>query len=140
MLVQSQSRVCLDRDVTAGQSGEVFASISEFNFSQIQSLLPQETKVKGELNATARAKWAPNALPEVELQVDLPSGSVTQKLDRPLVVGWDDIALNASLIKDNLKADWIIDLNNNGDIKGNLALNSVSKESKQIDARLQLEA
>lgn len=138
--VQSQSRVCLDRDVTAGQSGEVFASISEFNFSQVQSLLPQATRVKGELNATARAKWAPNALPEVELQLDLPSGSVTQKLDRPLVIGWDDIALNASLIKDNLTADWLIDLNDNGDVKGNLVLENVSKSSKQIDARLQLEA
>ncbi|WP_261816554.1 autotransporter assembly complex protein TamB [Vibrio gallicus] len=137
--LQSQSKICLDKDVIAGQSGEVFASISQFDFSQIQPLLPPETLLKGKLNATARAKWSPTALPELELQVEMPTGSVTQKLDRPLVVAWNDIALSASLMKDNLSAKWLIDLKDNGDLKGEASIANVSKQNKQLDARIQLQ-
>ncbi|MEZ9707164.1 translocation/assembly module TamB domain-containing protein [Vibrio breoganii] len=137
--LQADSKLCLDKDVQAGQSGEVFASVQNFNFSQVASLLPKEVTLVGKVDANARAKWSPTALPEVEVKVDLPKGSVTQQLDRPVTVGWNKADLKASLVKDDLKAEWLIDLTDNGDIKGRVDLDKVSKENKQIDARLQLQ-
>ncbi|GAD78769.1 autotransporter assembly complex protein TamB [Vibrio ezurae] len=138
--LQADSKLCLDKDVNAAQSGgEVFASIQGFNFSQVASLIPKDITVVGSVDATVRAKWSAKALPELEMQVDLPQGSVTQQLDRPLVVGWDRIDVNASLLKDDLKADWNIDLTDNGAVKGRVELDKASKQDKQIDARLQLQ-
>ncbi|GEA60455.1 autotransporter assembly complex protein TamB [Vibrio comitans] len=137
--LQADSKLCLDKDLEAGQSGEVFASVQNFNFSQVASLLPKDISLVGKVDANARAKWSPTALPEVEVKVELPKGNVTQKLDRPVTVGWNEANLNASLIKDDLNAEWLIDLTNNGDIKGRVELDKVSTDNKQIDARLQLQ-
>ncbi|MPW36989.1 translocation/assembly module TamB domain-containing protein [Vibrio sp. B1Z05] len=137
--LQADSKLCLDKDVNAGQSGEVFASIQSFNFSQVAALMPQDISVVGTVDATVRTKWSPSALPELEMKVDLPQGSVTQQLDRPLVVGWNRIDVTASLLKDDLKADWDIDLTDNGAVKGRVELDKVSKQDKQIDAQLQLQ-
>ncbi|OBT16809.1 hypothetical protein A9264_10765 [Vibrio sp. UCD-FRSSP16_10] len=137
--LQADSKLCLDKDVKAGQSGEVFASIQHFNFSQVSTLLPKDISLVGKVDANVRAKWSPNALPEVEMKVKLPEGSVTQHLDRPLVVGWNQVNFDASLIKDDLKANWNIDFTDNGDVLGRVELDKVSKENKQIDARIQLQ-
>jgi translocation and assembly module TamB len=136
---QADSKVCLDKDMQAGQSGEVFASIQNFEFSQLQSLLPKETTIQGEVNATARAKWSADALPEVELSVVIPKGHVEQKLEKPVQLGWDAISANARLFNNDLTADWIIDLTSNGDFKGRVGLTNLTQGNQKIDAQLQLQ-
>ncbi|CAM2804520.1 translocation/assembly module TamB domain-containing protein [Vibrio rarus] len=138
--LQANAKLCLDKDVKAGQSGgEVFASIQHFDFSQVAALLPKDIVLAGQVDANVRAKWAKNQLPEIEMKVGLPKGSVTQQLSPPLVVGWNSADFNASLIKDDLKAHWDIDLTDNGAMHGKVNLDKVSQHNKQIDARIQLQ-
>ncbi|SEG59742.1 translocation/assembly module TamB domain-containing protein [Vibrio hangzhouensis] len=135
---QADSRVCLEKDIQAGNSGEALVTVKNFDFEQIKAYLPKETKLKGSANITAWARWAPETSPEVKLDVALPKGTVTQSLDIPLVVGWDKVNVKANLANDKLQASWIVDVTDNGDLSGQLMLPDVFAEQKQLDGELNL--
>lgn len=117
---QQQSKLCLTEDLEAGQSGEIHLEIKNFAFSQIDMFVPEETNIEGEVNVQARAKWAPQSKPDVDVKVTLPDGRLTQQLNQPLQLGWNSISLNAALADNKLKVNWLVDLRDNGEIKGSL--------------------
>ncbi|MCL9777081.1 autotransporter assembly complex protein TamB [Vibrio methylphosphonaticus] len=135
---QSESRICLEKDIQAGASGEALVTLKNFNFEQIKSFIPEQTRVEGSANATVWAKWAPETSPEVKVDLKLPKGQVTQELEIPLVVGWESIELKANLANDQLDASWLLDVTDNGDLSGKVTLPNVLAEDKQIDGELNL--
>ncbi|MCF7481979.1 translocation/assembly module TamB [Vibrio sp. J1-1] len=136
--LQADSSVCLSENISVGKSGEAKLAVNNFDFSQIKTLLPAETKLQGELNAQAFAKWAPNMKPEVTLNVDMPQGQVQQALEQPITVGWESISFKAALAKDKLDAQWLVDVADNGDLSGNVSLINVSSESPEIAGNVSL--
>ncbi|MEZ9565005.1 translocation/assembly module TamB domain-containing protein [Vibrio artabrorum] len=137
---QSNSRVCLDEDVHVGQSGEVKLTIKQFDFEQIKAFLPKETQLQGFVNATAHAKWSQQQQPEVTVSVDMPKGQVTQQIGETITLGWDSVVLNAQLKDNQLKADFNLDVSDNGDLSGVVSLPDIRVEDKQLDAAIKLTA
>ncbi|MGF1844834.1 translocation/assembly module TamB [Vibrio clamense] len=135
---QSKSKVCLTKDMQAGESGEASLAIQQFDFEQVKQFIPEKTEVDGKVNATAWAKWAPEKAPELTVEVEMPKGQVTQTLEQPIVVGWDSIGLQMALKDNQLQAKWLLDMTDNGDISGHLALPDVQAEDKLVDAELNL--
>ncbi|MGR5096415.1 translocation/assembly module TamB domain-containing protein [Vibrio maritimus] len=135
---QADSRLCLEKDIEAGQSGEALVTIKNFNFDQIKAYIPENTVIDGSANITAWAKWAPDASPEVKLDVALPKGKVTQNIETPLVIGWEQVSVKANLAEDKLDASWLIDVTDNGDLSGKVTLPNVLAENKTIDGELNL--
>ncbi|MFA0441554.1 hypothetical protein BCU70_11645 [Vibrio sp. 10N.286.49.C2] len=135
---QSSSRICLEKDIQAGASGEALVTLKNFNFEQIKAYVPKQTDLEGTVNATVWAKWAPDVSPELKLDVNIPKGQVTQKLESPLVLGWESIQLKADLANDELNASWLLDVTDNGDLSGKVTLPDVLAEDKQIDGELDL--
>ncbi|MCW8348792.1 translocation/assembly module TamB [Vibrio sp. ZSDZ65] len=135
---QSESRVCLEKDIQAGTSGEALVTLKNFNFEQIKAYVPEQTRLEGSASATIWAKWAPEVSPEVKVDVRLPKGQVTQELEIPLVVGWESIELKANLANDQLDASWLLDVTDNGDLSGKVTLPNVLEEDKQIEGELNL--
>ncbi|MBW3697448.1 translocation/assembly module TamB [Vibrio sp. T187] len=135
---QAKSSVCLTEDVVAGKSGEAHLAVNQFDFEQVKSFLPKATQVQGSVDAVAYAKWQENTAPEVKVQVTLPKGQVGQKLEAPLQVGWESIAVNAHIKDNQLQADWLLDVTDNGDLSGRVMLPDVQAQDKQIDAQVSL--
>lgn len=135
---QAGSSVCLDKSATVGESGEAQLSINQFNFGQIKTFMPPETQVNGEANAKVWAKWQANKPPQVKLELSMPQGSVTQDLSQPLKVGWDQVSLQASLLRNRLQAYWNVDMTDNGDLSGKIIIADVTKENKRMEGELKL--
>ncbi|WP_105903591.1 autotransporter assembly complex protein TamB [Vibrio gangliei] len=129
------SNICLDKDLSAGESGEANLSIQQFSFSELKAFLPPDTEINGELNATAWAKWAPNTAPQVKLDVDVPAGRVTQKLDTPLPVDWDKLQFSADLKQNKLDLSWLLQLTRNGKIEGQATIPNVTAKQMSIDGK-----
>ncbi|PMJ99698.1 translocation/assembly module TamB domain-containing protein [Vibrio sp. 10N.261.55.A7] len=123
--LQDSSSICLDQDTMVGEAGEAQLSINQFNFDQLAAFIPEGTEVGGEVNAQAKAKWAPNSKPEVTVALTIPSGQVSTMPEAPLVVGWDAIKLDATLANDRLEASWLLDVADNGELSGDIMLPSV---------------
>lgn len=136
--LQADSSLCLDKDIKAGQSGEVAASLTNFDFEQIKAFIPKETNLIGQANATVWAKWSPDKAPKLRASVDLTKGQVTQQLEQPISLGWESVDINASLSENKLKADWLFDVTDNGDVSGNVTVPNVLDKEKKLDGRLTL--
>ncbi|WP_394249373.1 translocation/assembly module TamB domain-containing protein [Vibrio profundi] len=136
--LQADSSVCLTEDILAGKSGEAKLAISQFNFDQVKQYIPEATQLQGNVDATAYAKWQEDAPPEVKLEVSLLKGNVVQKLENPLQIGWESASLNAHVINNQLKADWLIDVTENGDLSGKVTLPDLLAADKEIDAKVSL--
>lgn len=136
--LQAQSSICLDKEAQVGESGEAFVSINQFNFEQIKDYLPQSTEISGTVNANANAKWGPEVNPEASITLSMPKGSVTQSLDAPLVLGWNKVSLQANLANNQLQANWLIDVTDNGDVQGSLELPDVRSGQRKINGQIEL--
>lgn len=136
--LQAQSSLCLDQDIQVGQSGSALLSLQEFDFDQIAMLLPSETQVTGRVNAQLAAKWSPDAPPYLKAAVQSLQGSVTQEIEQAVTVGWQSVELNALLNNNQLQADWLLDVTDNGDVSGNVTIADVLSQDKQLDGRVKL--
>ncbi|GAB2642430.1 autotransporter assembly complex protein TamB [Vibrio panuliri] len=135
---QENSTICLDKDIQVGKTGEAQLSINAFNFAQLAALLPEKTRLDGSVDASVWAKWAPSKAPELIAKIIMPKGGVTQQLEQPLVFGWESVKLNANIANNQLKADWLFDVTDNGDISGEVTIPDVLASDKQIEGRLAL--
>ncbi|WP_089140035.1 autotransporter assembly complex protein TamB [Vibrio rumoiensis] len=127
------SKICLDKDLSAGSDGEATLSVQQFSFDELAIFLPQDTEINGELNVNAWLKWANNQAPQVKVKVDISSGNIVQKLDTPLTIPWDKIQLSANLQKNKLDMSWLLALTNNGQIKGQATIPNVQAQQMSID-------
>ncbi|MCG3742980.1 translocation/assembly module TamB [Vibrio cincinnatiensis] len=136
--LQGASSLCLTKEATLGEQGEVDLAITQFAFQQMADFLPQDTQLQGELNAHLWAKWSPESPPQVDLSVQLPSGEVQQTLDQPVILGWDNIVIHAQLANNRLNADWLLNMTDNGDLSGQLLIPDVTQDEKQLEAAIKL--
>jgi translocation and assembly module TamB len=137
---QSESAICLDRDLQVGESGEASVSIQRFMFNTLKPLMPVDTKIDAELNATVWAKWAPDRSPQLKANIDIPAGVLQQNMDEVLNIGWNAISLDAEIKQDKLNIDWLIDLTENGKVTGDAHIFPMDKKDKSIDGRLGIDA
>ena len=135
---QDDAHLCLIKDLQAGQSGEAFVDIRNFDFNQIKQYIPKPLSVEGSVSASTWAKWSPEEKPEAKVSVRLPKGQVTQGGDVPVTLGWEEVQLNASLLDGDVAADWLIDIADNGDLSGELMIPDIQGKDPQIDAKLKL--
>jgi translocation and assembly module TamB len=56
-----------------------------------------------------------------------------------VVQGWEQAQLHAALDADGLQSDWQVDLSDNGDIRGTLAVTALRKSDKQLSGQLKLD-
>lgn len=136
--LQADASLCLENSIKVGENGEASLALKQFDFSQVKSLLPNKTELNGMANAQIWAKWSANRSPELTVSLELPKGGITQSSEQTLALGWEMIRLNAKLKQDQLNADWLVDIRDNGDITGQVMVPNVLAEDKQIEGKLNL--
>ncbi|MGL6316056.1 autotransporter assembly complex protein TamB [Vibrio sp. WXL103] len=137
---QAQASVCLDQDAQVSpQQGGLALSINQFDFEQIKQFVPEQTQVEGLIDANLNAEWqGSETLPQVRLNVVLAPGAVTQQLDQPLKVAWNQSTLAATFADNRVEGQWRFDFKDNGELTGELVIPDVTVEDRQIDAQLRL--
>ncbi|MCY9805743.1 translocation/assembly module TamB [Vibrio scophthalmi] len=135
---QNDSSVCLDKDIQVGESGEAQFSVKQFDFKQLSMFMPEKTELSGSVEGQVWAKWAPQQAPQLKASITMPTGQVKQMLDKPLVFGWDSVKINADVANNQLKADWLFDVTDNGDVSGQVTIPDVTAQDKQMDGQLAL--
>ncbi|NAW78958.1 translocation/assembly module TamB [Vibrio sp. V33_P6A3T137] len=136
--LQADASLCLEESASLGDSGAVQVALKDFQFSQIQGLLPPETQIKGGFSGQLSAQWSAQAAPQVKLSVTLPAGEVEQNLSQPIIFGWDVMQFNAELANNSLQAEWSLQVTNNGQFSGHVQIPDVTAEEKQWQAGLKL--
>ncbi|PMH42548.1 hypothetical protein BCU68_14005 [Vibrio sp. 10N.286.49.B3] len=134
--LQSDSSLCLEDDISVGESGEARLTINSFNFDQVKQFAPEETELEGEVNANLLAKWSPDNTPELKVKVVVPKGKLTKARNSRTILAWHSMTLNAELKQDQLIADWLLDIANNGEILGQLTLPDIVDENKPVDGNV----
>ncbi|MFA0415716.1 translocation/assembly module TamB domain-containing protein [Vibrio renipiscarius] len=135
---QNNSSVCLDKDIQVGESGEASLSIKQFDFSQLAMFMPEKTELSGSVEGNVWAKWSPQSDPELKASLNMPQGQIKQEFDKPLVFGWNKVNIDADVSNNQLKADWLFDVKDNGDISGQVMIPDLTTQEKQIEGRLAL--
>ncbi len=135
---QANSSVCLDKQSTVGKNGEVQLSVNQFDFAQVKHYLPPETDITGKASAKVWAKWQENKAPQAKIELGLTPGSVVQQLDEPLEIGWENVSLQASLVRNRLQAYWKIDVADNGDLAGKVIIPDVTLDNRMMEGELKL--
>ncbi|EOX3404401.1 translocation/assembly module TamB domain-containing protein [Vibrio cholerae] len=136
--VQGEASLCLEEEAELGARGEARLAIKQFDFKQLAGVLPKETKLSGGLNGQVWAKWAPKAAPQLQANLELTQGQVTQKLNKSVTFGWDKAQFSAQLAKNQLQASWLLDATDNGDLSGNIQIADVRAEQKTMLGSLNL--
>ncbi|MUK76141.1 translocation/assembly module TamB [Aliivibrio fischeri] len=124
---QGKTALCLNKDLHAGKSGNADISIKHFEFSKLQKFIPDETVINGEVNLDALAKWSVGQSPYVKAKLHLPKGNIQQQMESPLIIGWDDLTVNAEMKDDELTTDWLLALTDNGQLIGNMKIDQLTK-------------
>lgn len=79
---------------------------------------------------------APKAAPQLQANLELTQGQVTQKLNKSVTFGWDKAQFSAQLAKNQLQASWLLDATDNGDLSGNIQIADVRAEQKPCSVHL----
>lgn len=132
---QSPSQICVTKDINAGETGEANIAIKQFKFNKLKALIPDTLRLRGEVDATAYAKWDPKKAPEVKVNVDLPKGGFRQRGQKGIRIGWDQIELIANLANNKLDLNWLVDLTENGALQGKATIPDVRKENMTIQGQ-----
>lgn len=135
---QANSKLCLTKDMKAGESGEANIEAKHFNFQQIAMFVPESTELFGEVNLVSSARWGHDEKPDVSITIGIPKGKVVQTIEQPVTLGWENIEINASLKNDNLQGNWSVDLTDNGDIQGKLSIEDVLVNQQDLNVTLAL--
>lgn len=136
---QEKARLCLTEDMQAGRSGKAALALQSFNFRQIATLLPEDIGLSGRADLTGSVNWQPGRAPEGRVTVRLPPGKVVMNSKQGVELGWERAQLHAALNADGLQSDWQVDLSDNGDIRGTLAVTDLRKPDKQLSGQLTLD-
>ena len=105
----------------------------------VQSFLPVTTSIEGMLNAKANVSWKPNALPNLKATVDLSKGQVTEQLDAPLTISWDEVNLYATLAGNTLNADVLLALTDNGKVTLKAVMDDLESQKRTLKGTLGIE-
>lgn len=135
---QKNTHLCLVKDLSAGQSGEAYVDLRNFEFGQIKQYLPKTLELEGSVTANSWVKWSPQSEPEAKISVRLPEGQLTQTLEAPVTLGWQSVELSAQLAQGHMSAQWLVDIQDNGDLSGKVTIPNIQGKNPQIDAHLQL--
>ncbi len=136
---QSKSSICLTKNAFLGKNGEVNLAIQHLDFKQLSVFIPAQTELSGEVNASAKVKWSPAAAPQIFMTMQLPEGRLQQSVASqaaPIVVGWQNSALDVHLEKNQLTAQWQLDLTHNGALSGELTVADVRAPRPHINGNI----
>lgn len=116
----TNAELCVPKNIEAAQSGEASLLLKRFDLEIFKPLLRAETTLIGVFSGRADITWKlSDAMPLANVFLIGKSVKVVQKIQgAPLPVSFDTLMLNAALSSNRAQADWLIKINNNGQVDG----------------------
>ncbi|WP_087026655.1 translocation/assembly module TamB domain-containing protein [Thaumasiovibrio subtropicus] len=135
---QAPSKVCLTQMADVGESGELALSITQFDFDKIARFMPSGMLLSGDAYVEVNAAWQDINAPVVDAKLRLTPGQFTLT-QTGFSQGWEHIVVNANLLSDNLQADWVVNLSDNGALVGDASIEGLTQrpiEAQEIAGQL----
>ncbi len=136
------SSLCLDQDITIQpSSGQLHVSLHQLDLARLAYVLPEETTLKGRVDAEAFLKWAQGKNQQLPLQAELTvlveQGQLQQQIAmKPLVVAWQQMKFQMDLKDNHLAATGQIDLAEHGALDLTVRIPDVKQQQKQVTANI----
>lgn len=117
------AELCVPQTIDAGATGRAQVNLNRFDLAMLKPFMPQETQASGVFSGNADVSWdtTKEGLPQGKVTLNGRNVKVTQIVnDAPLPVAFDTLNLNADLHNNRAELGWMIRLNNNGQLDGQI--------------------
>ncbi|MGX9418110.1 autotransporter assembly complex protein TamB [Vibrio sp. WJH972] len=137
---ESEASLCLqERSIFSAEKSQARWLLSNFNFSQIQQVIPEYTELDGDVNADILVEYESGEAPKLDANVKFGKGKVVQQLSEPVTVGWDDVSLQINVAENKLVSSGRINLTDNGDIQLNAEVSGLDIDDKTVDGQFHID-
>ncbi|SJN57668.1 Translocation and assembly module TamB [Vibrio ruber DSM 16370] len=140
----NSASLCLDQDITISpSSGQLHVSLSQLDLARLVYLLPEETTLKGRVNAEAFLSWKQGEdqqlPPKAHLTVLVEQGRLKQQIAmKSFVVAWHKMKLQMDLEDNHLAATGQIDLADHGALDLAVMIPDIRQQQKQMTANIDI--
>ena len=117
------AELCVPQTVDAGAEGRAVVNLNRFDLAMVKPFLPKATQASGVFSGNADVSWDTTkpGLPQGKVTLSGRNVKVTQTVnDAPLPLAFDTLNLSADLHNNRAELGWLIRLNNNGQLDGQL--------------------
>ncbi len=136
-LLNMKGKVCLDKPLIVGESGQAAFSVRNVNISTLHPLLADNIgSMSGLVNMKAKVDWLPNALPNIDANLVISSGMLGAPAGQNINFGWDSIKSKIKLKDEVLTADLDLDVVQNGNISLSAKITDLSSDARKMNSRL----
>lgn len=137
--VQEAANLCLTEAARLA-AGQVNAALqlNDYPLQKLNSLLPFQSTIDGELQAKLDLNWQANQAPTAVVSIQAPQGRLTQHLDVPVTLPWQQLAFNAELAAHQLRSNLSVQLSNSGQLQAQMLVSDLDKNDRPLRAELTL--
>lgn len=127
--LHAQVQLCFPTRFQAGIEGKVPFEIKQLDLSMLHFYLDNNTELSGLVNAKGEAAWFKNRSPQINLALNTAPLSIKQRVNSVMLPFiFSDVQLNAEFKENNLRLKTAIQLENNGQISGDMTMSDLAQK------------
>ncbi|MFN3710721.1 MAG: translocation/assembly module TamB domain-containing protein [Alishewanella aestuarii] len=136
---QLDARLCLSKAATLSATQvQAKLALSDYPLENLNSLLPLQSSINGELAAQLDINWRHGQAPQLTFGLQSSSGQVLQQLDVPVTLPWRDLELSAEMAAHQLRSKLTLQLADSGQLTAQALVTELDQAEKPLRAELAL--
>lgn len=137
---QAPATLCLTESTTlSAATGAIKMALREYPLAQLNSVLPLNTTVQGDLALQLTAAWQANMAPTITLDVNSEQGSITQQFDVPVNLAWSALRLNNTMAQHQLRSKLTVNISDSGTLTAQALVSDLNAVDKPLRAEITLD-
>lgn len=122
------AELCVTKPVLLGEQGQIELALKKFDLEMLRDYLPSGTKLTGLFTGESTLNWNVDTQPTGLLSLTAKNLAVIQHIDdADIAIRFDDAKLTAEVEDNQLKAETLISLANNGNFQSSIRINDLSQ-------------
>lgn len=119
-----QAEICIPEPIVAGPAGHARLQLRRLDLAILKQFLPPSTQLSGGFNGDAQVSWTvQGGLPSGKVALQGQNVQIRQEVQgKMLPIAFEQLKLNAALVKGKAQLQWLIKLVNNGRLQGNIQI------------------
>ena len=136
---QAQSRLCAKAPLQLSpQNVSANISLTQFGLNRITALLPANSRMQGNLDASATLNWQQGQALAGSLKLTAPAGSFTQQLSSPMTLSWQALNLHTELDNNSIANQLDIQFTEQASLGAKVTIGHVNTPDKPLSGHLRI--
>lgn len=120
--------LCFPQDINVGKEGKIPFEIKQANLAELKTLLPEKTKLEGNVNANGMVEWFSDKPLKLDIGVTSSNIAFAQRLDyRTLRLNLNKLDIQTHIADNNLSLQGMLALKDNGRIQTDMNINGLNQ-------------